>query len=67
MLGPYGHDYSNNYICKIPPDFIQVKNANAILDQSNQPYHYLIESVRVRDTQINKQKEHIAVLEGDVR
>lgn len=38
-----------------------------ILDQAQQPYNYLIDSVRQRDAQINKQKEHIANLEADVQ
>ena len=45
----------------------QLQNANAILDQSHQPYHYLVEGVRVRDQQISKQKDHITTLEADVR
>ena len=45
----------------------QVKSANKLLDQSQQPYHYLVESVRVRDGQISKQREHIDALEDDVK
>lgn len=45
----------------------QLKNNNTILDQAQQPYNYLIDSVRQRDAQINKQKEHIANLEADVQ
>ncbi|XP_052675379.1 progesterone-induced-blocking factor 1-like [Crassostrea angulata] len=45
----------------------ELKNNNTILDQAQQPYNYLIDSVRQRDAQINKQKEHIANLEADVQ
>lgn len=45
----------------------QLKNSNTILDQAQQPYNYLIDSVRQRDAQINKQKEHITNLEADVQ
>ena len=45
----------------------QVKSINAILDQSQQPYHYLVDGVRLRDAQINKQRQQINKLEDDVR
>ena len=45
----------------------QLKSANTLLDQAQQPYNYLVESIRLRDTQINQQKEHIHTLEEDVR
>ena len=47
--------------------YSQLQNANSILDQSHQPYHYLVEGIRVRDQQIAKQKDHIATLEADLR
>ncbi|KAM7385437.1 hypothetical protein PAMP_001520 [Pampus punctatissimus] len=41
--------------------------ANQLLQQAQQPYNYLIETVRKRDTQINTLKECITSLEDDVR
>ncbi|KAL4235445.1 Progesterone-induced-blocking factor 1 [Mactra antiquata] len=43
----------------------EVKNSNSLLDQAQQPYNYLIESMRTRDTQISKQREYIASLEEE--
>ncbi|XP_061485960.1 progesterone-induced-blocking factor 1 [Rhineura floridana] len=40
--------------------------ANSLLNQVQQPYRYLIESVQQRDSQIHLQKEHIAQLEKDI-
>ncbi|XP_048243821.1 progesterone-induced-blocking factor 1-like [Haliotis rufescens] len=45
----------------------EVKNANCLLDQSQQPYNYLIDSIRVRDDQMRKLKDHTARLEEDLR
>ncbi|XP_067663556.1 progesterone-induced-blocking factor 1-like [Haliotis asinina] len=45
----------------------EVRNANTLLDQSQQPYNYLIDSIRVRDDQIKKLKDHTARLEEDLR
>jgi progesterone-induced-blocking factor 1 len=42
-------------------------NSNAILDQAQQPYNYLIESIRQRDNQILKQKDYTSTLEYDVK
>ena len=53
-----------NFCCYF---LLQLKNSNTILDQAQQPYNYLIDSVRQRDAQINKQKEHITNLEADVQ
>lgn len=44
----------------------EVKSANKLLDQSQQPYHYLVESVRVRDSQISQQREQILTMEEDI-
>ena len=44
----------------------EVKSANKLLDQSQQPYHYLVESVRVRDAQIAQQRDQLAAMEEDV-
>lgn len=41
--------------------------ANQLLEQTEQPYSYLIETVRQRDAQISTMKERMAVLEDDVR
>eukprot|EP00058_Branchiostoma_floridae_P026016 XP_002611506.1 hypothetical protein BRAFLDRAFT_117194 [Branchiostoma floridae] len=42
------------------------RRANRVLDQSQQPYSYLIESLRLRDSQINAQKNHIQQLQEEV-
>nr|XP_013806802.1 PREDICTED: progesterone-induced-blocking factor 1 isoform X1 [Apteryx mantelli mantelli] len=44
----------------------ELDRANSLLNQVQQPYKYLIETVRQRDSQISLQKEHIAQLEKDV-
>ncbi|NWV28403.1 PIBF1 factor, partial [Origma solitaria] len=44
----------------------ELDRANALLNQAQQPYKYLIETVQQRDSQISLQKEHIAQLEKDV-
>ncbi|XP_064578108.1 progesterone-induced-blocking factor 1 isoform X1 [Zonotrichia leucophrys gambelii] len=43
----------------------ELDRANSLLNQAQQPYKYLIETVQQRDSQINLQKEHIAQLEKD--
>lgn len=43
----------------------ELKNSNSLLDQAQQPYNYLIESIRQRDANLQKQKEYIASLEHD--
>ncbi|XP_066437224.1 progesterone-induced-blocking factor 1 [Eleutherodactylus coqui] len=45
---------------------LEVDRANALLSQVHQPYQYLIESVRRRDTQIDCLKDQISKLEKDV-
>lgn len=44
----------------------ELDRANSLLNQAQQPYKYLIESVQQRDSQISLQKEHITQLEKDV-
>ncbi|XP_031814324.1 progesterone-induced-blocking factor 1 isoform X1 [Sarcophilus harrisii] len=44
----------------------ELERANSLLDQTQQPYRYLIESVRQRDSKINEQNERISQLEMDV-
>ncbi|XP_070554404.1 progesterone-induced-blocking factor 1-like [Ptychodera flava] len=44
----------------------ELANANNLLEQSQQPYNYLIDSIRLRDTQVNKLKKHIVALEEDM-
>uniref|UniRef100_A0A671TQR1 Progesterone immunomodulatory binding factor 1 n=1 Tax=Sparus aurata TaxID=8175 RepID=A0A671TQR1_SPAAU len=41
--------------------------ANQLLQQTHQPYSYLIETVRQRDAQISTLKERVTSLEDDVR
>uniref|UniRef100_A0A6Q2Z8X1 Progesterone immunomodulatory binding factor 1 n=1 Tax=Esox lucius TaxID=8010 RepID=A0A6Q2Z8X1_ESOLU len=45
----------------------ELKAANHLLLQVQQPYSYLVDSVRQRDTQIQNLRERIAQLEDDVR
>ncbi|XP_039096020.1 progesterone-induced-blocking factor 1 isoform X1 [Hyaena hyaena] len=44
----------------------ELGRANSLLNQTEQPYRYLIESVRQRDSKIDSLKEHITQLEKDV-
>ncbi|NXI78705.1 PIBF1 factor, partial [Rhipidura dahli] len=44
----------------------ELDRANSLLNQAQQPYKYLIETVQQRDSQISLQKEHISQLEKDV-
>nr|XP_020848101.1 progesterone-induced-blocking factor 1 isoform X2 [Phascolarctos cinereus] len=44
----------------------ELERANSLLDQTQQPYRYLIESVRQRDSKISEQNERISQLEMDV-
>ncbi|XP_045143098.1 progesterone-induced-blocking factor 1 [Echinops telfairi] len=44
----------------------QLDRANSLLNQTQQPYRYLIESVRQRDSKIDSLKECVAQLETDV-
>ncbi|NXY29420.1 PIBF1 factor, partial [Pomatorhinus ruficollis] len=44
----------------------ELGRANSLLNQAQQPYKYLIETVQQRDSQISLQKEHITQLEKDV-
>ncbi|XP_033646351.1 progesterone-induced-blocking factor 1-like [Asterias rubens] len=45
----------------------ELSGATSLLDQAQQPYNYLIESIRSRDKQIQKHKSHIATVEEDIR
>ena len=44
----------------------QLKSAQSILEQSHQPYQYLVDGIKVRDQQIAKKKDRIASLETQV-
>ncbi|XP_041867119.1 progesterone-induced-blocking factor 1 [Melanotaenia boesemani] len=44
----------------------ELSAANQLLQQTQQPYSYLIETVRQRDAQINMLKERVSSLEDDV-
>ncbi|KAM4700053.1 progesterone-induced-blocking factor 1 [Discoglossus pictus] len=45
---------------------LELERANSLLNQTQQPYQYLIETVRHRDTQIDSLKNQISQLEKDV-
>ncbi len=57
------HNCSSMLICVVP----QLLAANQLLQQTQQPYSYLIETVRQRDAQIATLKERLSSLEDDVR
>ncbi|XP_048453999.1 progesterone-induced-blocking factor 1 isoform X2 [Rhincodon typus] len=44
----------------------ELANANALLNQAQQPYSYLIETVRQRDAQIQTYKEKLSQLENEI-
>uniref|UniRef100_A0A8C5LYF7 Progesterone immunomodulatory binding factor 1 n=1 Tax=Leptobrachium leishanense TaxID=445787 RepID=A0A8C5LYF7_9ANUR len=46
---------------------LELDRANGLLSQVHQPYQYLIESVRQRDTQIDHLKDQVSKLEQDFR
>ncbi|PIK46344.1 putative progesterone-induced-blocking factor 1 isoform X1 [Apostichopus japonicus] len=45
----------------------ELSSATSLLDQAQQPYNYLIDTIRSRDQQISKQKKHINALTEDVK
>ncbi|XP_066920860.1 progesterone-induced-blocking factor 1-like [Clytia hemisphaerica] len=45
----------------------ELHNANNLLNEAQQPYNYLIESIRTRDEQNKTLKNTIETLEGDMR
>lgn len=44
-----------------------MENTTSILDSAQQPYSYLIESIRARDGQILQQSTHMQTMEEDIR
>lgn len=51
----------------LPPATPQLSAANRLLQQTQQPYSYLVDAVRQRDAQIATLKEQVASLEDSVR
>jgi len=51
----------------LPPATPQLSAANQLLQQTQQPYSYLVDAVRQRDAQIATLKEQVASLEDSVR
>ena len=45
----------------------QLKNANSLLDECQQPYQYLIESIRRRDDEISRLRQTLQKLDEDLR
>ncbi|XP_047127127.1 progesterone-induced-blocking factor 1 isoform X1 [Hydra vulgaris] len=45
----------------------ELKQSNSLLNEAQQPYNYLIESIRTRDAQNQLLKETISNLENDIR
>lgn len=61
------HKWSNvEWLCMCLP-LLQLSGAREVLEKSQQPYSFLIESIRVRDTQLATAKERIAVQEQELR
>ncbi|XP_074649605.1 progesterone-induced-blocking factor 1-like [Tubulanus polymorphus] len=44
----------------------ELKNTNNILDNAQQPYNYLIDSIRLRDQQMKTQKDQIHTMTEDI-
>ena len=47
--------------------FLQLTNTTNILHEAQQPYNYLIESIRIRDSENKTLREHNRLLEEDLR
>ena len=47
--------------------FVQLSKATSLLNEAQQPYNYLIESIRSRDMQNQSLNEQIALMEEDIR
>jgi len=45
----------------------QLRNANSLLDECQQPYQYLIESIRKRDEEISRLRQTLQTLDTDLR
>eukprot|EP00057_Strongylocentrotus_purpuratus_P033656 XP_792266.3 PREDICTED: progesterone-induced-blocking factor 1 isoform X1 [Strongylocentrotus purpuratus] len=45
----------------------ELSNATSLLNQAQQPYNYLIDSIKSKDQQINKHKDHINTASEDIR
>ncbi|XP_071481297.1 progesterone-induced-blocking factor 1-like [Diadema antillarum] len=45
----------------------ELSSATNLLEQSQQPYNYLIDSIKTRDRQISSQRDHIAAATEDLR
>nr|XP_054770720.1 progesterone-induced-blocking factor 1-like [Lytechinus pictus] len=45
----------------------ELSQATGLLDQAQQPYNYLIDSIRSKDQQISKHKDHITSASEDIR
>ena len=54
----------NENFCLI---FLQLSKATSLLNEAQQPYNYLIESIKARDTQNQTLTERLELMEEDVR
>ncbi|XP_057313065.1 progesterone-induced-blocking factor 1-like [Hydractinia symbiolongicarpus] len=45
----------------------ELRNTTGLLNEAQQPYNYLIDSIRTRDEQNNIQKKTLSALENDIR
>lgn len=52
---------------KTEKTFEQLRQANEIIDNSHQPYHYLVEALKHRDSIISDQKKCMESLEDDLQ
>lgn len=47
--------------------FLQLSKATSLLNEAQQPYNYLIESIRARDSQNQSLNEQLALMEEETR
>ena len=47
--------------------FLQLSKATTLLNEAQQPYNYLIESIRARDSQNQSLNEQLALMEEETR
>ena len=45
----------------------ELKSANELLQNTQQPYHFLVDAVRAREAEAAKYKEHVQMLVEDVK
>lgn len=56
-----------NHLFFVKMYFLQLSKATSLLNEAQQPYNYLIESIRARDAQNQMLTEQMALMEEDMR